>query len=87
MPVFDFIQDWMAGIAILSLRITQAQPSAFNKKIQLIRSLSLFYFMLSNILYGFEQLISTFGLALPNSSAQPDPICVLPSPPASLLIL
>jgi hypothetical protein len=86
----------MAGIAILGLCITQAQPSAFDKKIQLTRSLSLLYFMLSNILYGFEQLITLFDLALANSpaelgipahhrlqpSAQPDLTCVLPSPPA-----
>jgi hypothetical protein len=75
---------------------TQAQPSTFNKKIQLTRSLSLLYFMLSNILYGFEQIVSLFSLALPNSpaqlgiptqhllqpSAQLDLTCVLPSPPA-----
>jgi hypothetical protein len=86
----------MAGIAILDLRITQARLSAFNKKIQLTRSLSLFYFMLSNIPYGFRQLISLFDLTLPNSPAQLgipaqhplrplaqlDPTCMLPSPPA-----
>jgi hypothetical protein len=60
----------MVGIAILGLRITQAQQSAFNKKIQLTRSLSLFYFMLSNILYGSKQLVSLFDLPLPNSPAQ-----------------
>jgi hypothetical protein len=63
-PVLDFIQEWMAGITILDLCITQAQPSAFNKKIQLTRSLFLFYFMLSNIPYGFGQLVSLFDLAL-----------------------
>jgi hypothetical protein len=92
-------QNRMAQAVVLGMGVTQAQPSTFNKKIQLIRSLSLFYFVVSIILYSFEQLVSLFDPARPNSpaqlgiraqhplrpSAQPDPTCVLPRPLAQPL--